>query len=113
MVAVVGALVVLLVAAGYWFEPWRLFTTREVDERLPAAAPATAIASAEPGVESRPTAEARPVDVARGRFVSHEHGTSGRCGSFARATAGCCWGSRTSTRRTAPTCTSGSPTRRF
>ena len=35
-----GLVVVVLVAGGYWFEPWRLFTTREVDERLPVAASA-------------------------------------------------------------------------
>ena len=37
----VGVLAVaVLVAGGYWFEPWRLFTTREVDERLPVSASA-------------------------------------------------------------------------
>ena len=74
----VGVLVVLA-AGGYWFEPWRLFTTREVDERLPVAAdqptpgPTTPSGSA-PGTQ----APSGPVDLLRGRFVSHEHGTSGR-----------------------------------
>lgn len=76
----VGGLVVVavLVAGGYWFEPWRLVTTREVDERLPVATdqstpgPTTASGSA-PGTPE----PSGPVDLLRGRFVSHEHGTSG------------------------------------
>ena len=82
----VGALAIgVLVAGGYWFEPWRLFTTREVDERLPVATPATTPATTAapttPGstpASSEPAAPAGPVDLVRGRFVSHEHGTSGR-----------------------------------
>jgi len=35
-----GLAVAVLVAGGYWFQPWRLFTTREVDERLPVSAAA-------------------------------------------------------------------------
>ena len=75
-----GLALVVLVAGGYWFTPWRLFTDREVDERLPAAAPAQspATASAAPSSRSSPAAPAGPVDLLRGRFVSHEHDTSGR-----------------------------------
>jgi hypothetical protein len=71
-----GLAVVVLVVGGYWFEPWRLFTTREVDERLPVSASADQPTSgpATPG-QSAPSG---PVDLLRGRFVSHEHGTSGR-----------------------------------
>jgi hypothetical protein len=70
-------LVVVLVAGGYWFEPWRLFTTREVDERLPVAAPTSA--DQPTGGPTTPGASpSGPVDLLRGRFVSHEHGTSGR-----------------------------------
>jgi len=80
----VGGLVVgVLVAGGWWFEPWRLFTTREVDERLPVAT-ATPGATPEPsGTTSTAPATpstappAEPVDLLRGRFVSHEHDTSG------------------------------------
>ena len=73
----VGLVVALLATGAYWFEPWRLFTTREVDERLPVSAPATTAATT-PGSPSAPTEPAGPVDLLRGRFVSHEHGTSGR-----------------------------------
>jgi hypothetical protein len=69
-------LVVVLVAGGYWFEPWRLFTTREVDERLPVVASSTAPSG--PGGTATPSpAPSGPVDLVRGRFVSHEHDTSG------------------------------------
>jgi hypothetical protein len=79
----IGGLVVVLVlvAGAYWFQPWRLFTTREVDERLPAAAPTSqpTTVSATPGSAAPdPPAPSGPVDLLRGRFVSHEHGTSGR-----------------------------------
>ena len=88
----VGGLVVVLmvlVAGGYWFEPWRLFTTREVDERLPVAADQptpgpTAPSGSAPDAQAAGTqppgtqAPSGPVDLLRGRFVSHEHGTSGR-----------------------------------
>ena len=79
----VGGLVVVVVlmAGGYWFEPWRLFTTREVDERLPVAAPRTRRPPARRHLPSRgraAPAPSGPVDLLRGRFVSHEHGTSGR-----------------------------------
>jgi hypothetical protein len=74
----VGGLVVVVVLAvgGYWFEPWRLFTSREVDERLPVSASADqpATGPTTPGA----SAASGPVDLLRGRFVSHEHGTSGR-----------------------------------
>ena len=73
-----GVVVALLVVGGYWFEPWRLFTTREVDERLPVSAPASTAATTPPGSAPSSTEPAGPVDLLRGRFVSHEHGTSGR-----------------------------------
>jgi hypothetical protein len=85
---VAGLAVVVLVAGGYWFEPWRLFTTREVDERLPVATPTTtatttaptapAPAPAEPGSSSTPPTPAGPVDLVSGEFISHEHETSGQ-----------------------------------
>ena len=75
-----GLVVVVLVAGGYWFEPWRLFTTREVDERLPVAAPADqpTTGPTTPGGSTGASAPSGPVDLLRGRFVTHEHGTSGR-----------------------------------
>ncbi|TDC63965.1 electron transporter [Actinomadura sp. GC306] len=67
---VVAALTVLVVAAGaglYLFQPWKAFTDTTVTEALPtASAPATAPEQA-PG----------PVRLAEGRFVTHDHDTSG------------------------------------
>ncbi|WP_304451677.1 DM13 domain-containing protein [Nocardiopsis sp. YSL2] len=83
-----AGLVLVLVAAGLWaFQPWRLFTTRTVDE-----APPTAVAASEedPGpagtdgsdgtgeadaAEEEPSDE--PVVLGEGGFVTQEHETSG------------------------------------
>jgi hypothetical protein len=75
--------VVLLGAVGlYLFQPWRLFTTRTVDDSLVVAAPtatATAPPSASPSnapVTSAPPAE--PVIVGAGAFRSLDHETTGQ-----------------------------------
>ncbi|MER5644817.1 DM13 domain-containing protein [Streptosporangium sp. NPDC002524] len=82
---------VALGVALYLFQPWRLFTTVEVNEALPAVAaspgpeatrqgePSEPGGSAEP---TEPTKSARPARepkvLATGTFVSHEHQTEGR-----------------------------------
>jgi len=81
------AAVLLAVVLGvllYLFQPWRLFTTVEVNEAEPtAAAPATAGGdaaagdAAAAGGEGTPAAS-RPKVLATGTFISHEHSTSGR-----------------------------------
>ncbi|GAA2410372.1 DM13 domain-containing protein [Nonomuraea africana] len=63
--------------AMYLFQPWRLFTTVEVNEPLPEVAVA-ASPSATP--TSAPRAAVRapaPEVLLSGRFVTHEHRTSG------------------------------------
>ncbi|MFG2982257.1 DM13 domain-containing protein [Streptomyces sp. NPDC048258] len=70
---VIGVLAVL--AAGlafglYWFEPWKLWVDRTVEEALPSA-------SAAPAVSGSATPAPGPVTVATGRFISHEHATTG------------------------------------
>ncbi|TDE37190.1 DM13 domain-containing protein [Actinomadura sp. 6K520] len=65
---VVAVLAVLVVAAGaglYLFQPWKAFTDTTVTEALPSA-PAAA-----PGQDTGPRR------LAEGKFVTHEHGTSG------------------------------------
>ncbi len=79
-------LVVVAVAAGvglYLFQPWRLFTDREVQEALPdVARPAVAVSGSPDAAAPAtvPSASAAAVDrvVADGEFVTHEHDTTGR-----------------------------------
>ena len=93
-VVVIGvALVGVLVAGLAWFEPWRLFTSSTLDEAAPTStstsAPTTAAAPSPAGstpdgssaaATVAPSNEgAAPQDtvLARGRFESAEHDTSG------------------------------------
>lgn len=69
-----GALTVVVgMAAAYWFQPWRLFTTTEVHEAVPQIVSTTAPASVPPTPSPSPIATL----VAEGRFVTHEHATTG------------------------------------
>ncbi|WP_235465677.1 DM13 domain-containing protein [Streptomyces platensis] len=72
---VLTILLVLVVAAGLVlavFQPWKAFTNTEVNEALPApSSPSTETQTVSP----RPAAA--PKDLAEGRFVTHEHATSG------------------------------------
>ena len=87
--------VLLLVAVGLWaFEPWRAFTSSEVDQALPTVAPSAAAATSTPSTTpsvtpsghpaaqptAEPTPEPRPqvVDLAAGDFETAEHTTTGR-----------------------------------
>jgi hypothetical protein len=80
--AVVLVGIVALVAGFLWFRPDRLFTDDAVNEALPgqAAVPAEAEGAAAddvaPGEE--PSADAGPLTLAQGRFISLEHETVGR-----------------------------------
>jgi hypothetical protein len=70
VVAVLG-----LGAAGglYWFQPWRLFTDTVVTDTL-SAVPS---ASAAPVSAASAASDRKPVTVAEGAFITHEHDTSG------------------------------------
>ena len=101
--------VIVAIALGfalYLFQPWRVFTTRTVDEALPvAASPAAATTAPTPATTSAPATTAPPptttappttttaaapepaaapappvpeiVELARGDLISHEHETRG------------------------------------
>jgi Electron transfer DM13 len=61
------AVVIVGVAAGlYWFQPWKLFTDKTVNEVLPTAASSPSA-----------VAPAQNLLVATGSLVSHEHDSSG------------------------------------
>lgn len=87
---------VALVVGLYVFQPWKLFTTTEVNEALPTSAaeldapasPTPEPASPSTGAETPPAAspaaaasaaaaDSTPTVLAEGTFISHEHPTSG------------------------------------
>ena len=87
LVGLAAGCALLVVAVGLWaFEPWRAFTSSEVDEVLPSAAPSVGAATppAQPSSGARSeepsTAEPRPkvVELAAGDLETAEHATTGR-----------------------------------
>ncbi|MGW1373087.1 DM13 domain-containing protein [Streptomyces sp. NPDC002446] len=75
----VPALAVLLLAAGvglFLFQPWKAFTSTTVDEALPSVSAPSMQKAGKPGMDGSGMST-RPRDLAEGRFVSHEHATSG------------------------------------
>jgi Electron transfer DM13 len=65
-------LVVLGGAAGmYWFQPWKLFTSKTVNETLPT------VATAQPTVSSEAPSVSQNMLLASGTIISHEHESSG------------------------------------
>jgi hypothetical protein len=75
MIVVVAVVALGLAIALPFFEPWRAFTSSDIDEAAPSSAPVTATSTSTPGLDATPT----PVDtvLASGEFVDAEHGTSG------------------------------------
>jgi len=71
-IAVVAA--VLLVVGAAWFEPWRLFTERTVDEAVPQVEPPSEEDSGDTGKPAEPV---EPRVLLAGDLISHEHETSG------------------------------------
>jgi len=69
----VGLIVVVGGVFGlYWFQPWKLFTTVEVDDEVPVVAPVAPTAT---GGTATPAGNRL---LAQGTFITHEHETSGR-----------------------------------
>lgn len=74
------ALGVLVVISGalFWFQPWKLVVDDRVDEPVP-----TVTAAADDGEPTTPTgdtsppADAAPIELRHGAFISRDHGTSG------------------------------------
>lgn len=67
------AVIAVVVVVGLWaFQPWKEFTSSEVDEAIPTAAAGNG-GDAEPGAQGG----AEPTVLAEGEFVSHAHETTG------------------------------------
>ncbi|MBG0827051.1 DM13 domain-containing protein [Planomonospora sp. ID67723] len=73
---VLGIGAVAFAVALYLFQPWRLFTTVEVNEAPPAAVAASRAPGATPQTTGGEPAGG-PKVLATGTFVSHEHDTAG------------------------------------
>ena len=68
---VLGVVAVVVVAGGLWlFQPWKLFVDQTVNEALPSAAAGEPTGSASPAAQ-------QPTVLAEGKFITHEHDTSG------------------------------------
>ena len=96
-IATVAVVAVVTAVALPLFQPWRLFTGKVVDEALPGADPISMTTSSSapptisgersktpttppvktPEVGSTTTPPTAPQRVATGRFISHEHDTTG------------------------------------
>ncbi|WP_166382955.1 DM13 domain-containing protein [Catellatospora methionotrophica] len=76
--AVATVLVVGLVFGLYWFQPWKLLTSKTVNDAAPAvvSAPASPVPTPSP-VAGSASPSAVAVLVAEGRLVTHEHDSSG------------------------------------
>ena len=75
IIPVALGLVVVLVVGLAAFQPWKLFIDDVVDEAAPAVAtPAAPVPSGSP----TPTEATGPVELATGKFISHEHETTGK-----------------------------------
>ena len=69
---VVGVLAAAGVFGLYWFQPWKLFTSKTVNEVLPTfEAPASSPPTSTPG--ATPAAPAANALLATGDLITHEH----------------------------------------
>jgi hypothetical protein len=74
---VAGSVALVVVAVGLWaFQPWRLFTSSQIDEPSPVTA-ADSASSSESGALSRKTVAPKDEVLATGEFEDAEHGTNG------------------------------------
>jgi hypothetical protein len=71
---VVGVLAIGGAAGLYWFQPWKLFTSKTVNEALPTVAPPTTAGPTTPGATAAPPGNRL---LAEGPLITHEHDTSG------------------------------------
>lgn len=76
---VIAALAAGVAFALYWFQPWRLWTNKTVNEVLPTAQPVQPPTGEEATATASPSEPAPPANVllASGKIISHEHESSG------------------------------------
>ncbi|MBV1854308.1 DM13 domain-containing protein [Catellatospora tritici] len=72
--AVAAVLAVGLAFGMYWFQPWKLLTSKTVNDAVPVVAAPTAAPALTPGA---PPASPVAMLVAEGALVTHEHESSG------------------------------------
>ena len=78
MAASAVAVVALLVVGLVVFTPWKLIVDDVVDEAAPVAAVSAApTASLPSSAPAEAPSSVSPTTLARGTFISHEHGTEG------------------------------------
>ncbi len=80
---VIWAAVAVVIVGGafglYWFQPWKLFTSKTVNEALPSVGPVEPPPTATATAASTPTAAVpQNVLLASGVIISHEHASSGQ-----------------------------------
>ncbi|RKE07698.1 DM13 domain-containing protein [Catellatospora citrea] len=76
--AVAAVLAVGLAFGLYWFQPWKLLTSKTVNDAAPVVVTTSATPSpASSPVAGAPSPSAVAVLVAEGRLVTHEHDSSG------------------------------------
>ena len=74
----VAGLALLVIGVGLWaFEPWRLFTSSEIDEPLPSVAVDEGEEAAPDGPGSKGPSQPELVELDAGDFEDAEHDTSG------------------------------------
>ncbi|WP_340374896.1 DM13 domain-containing protein [Streptomyces sp. SS7] len=77
---VIGVLTVAVAGLGfglYWFQPWKLWQDKTVQEALPGTVAASAPPTAGPARSGTPSPAPKPRTLASGVLISHEHATSG------------------------------------
>ncbi len=78
VLVVLAGVGVVVAAFGLWFfEPWRLFTSSEIDEGLPVASVVATAPAVPSGVAATTAPPPGPTVLSRGEFVDAEHDTSG------------------------------------
>lgn len=76
----IGVLVLIIAVGGfglYWFQPWKLWQDKTVEEALPAAGRTSAPPAAAPSPADSTSPAPGPKTLAGGDLISHEHATSG------------------------------------